>query len=179
MKRILKNKNGFTLVELLAVIVILALIMAIAIVSMSGVIDSARLNTTKNNALYCIDAVRSNLILNNRLDEGTYYFASSLLEKGGTEFAFGGQYQYVNASDAPSGAAAIGSKIWRVTGNVTCDNSAPGAFVTVTADANGDYTYSICLPTNSEDDYYVSGTENEISNADTKESIVKIDDTTE
>lgn len=38
----LKNKKGFTLVELLAVIVILAIILAIAIPGISGIINNAR-----------------------------------------------------------------------------------------------------------------------------------------
>ena len=40
MKKI--NKKGFTLVELLAVIVVLAIVMGLAVVAISGVLDNAR-----------------------------------------------------------------------------------------------------------------------------------------
>ena len=39
---VLKNKKGFTLVELLAVIVVLAIVMSIAVVAITNVIDSSR-----------------------------------------------------------------------------------------------------------------------------------------
>jgi type IV pilus assembly protein PilA len=41
-RKMLKNKKGFTLVELLAVIVILAIILAIAVPGISGIISSAQ-----------------------------------------------------------------------------------------------------------------------------------------
>jgi len=41
----IKNKNGFTLVELLAVIVVLAIVMGIAAVAMTNILDNMRKNT--------------------------------------------------------------------------------------------------------------------------------------
>lgn len=51
------NKKGFTLVELLAVIVILAIIALIATPIILNVIDDARVNSAKNSAYGYIDAV--------------------------------------------------------------------------------------------------------------------------
>jgi type IV pilus assembly protein PilA len=48
MKR--NNKKGFTLVELLAVIVILAIILAIAVPSISGMINSAKRSSFEDDA---------------------------------------------------------------------------------------------------------------------------------
>lgn len=51
------NKKGFTLVELLAVIVILAIIALIATPIILNVIDDAKTNSAKNSAYGYIDAV--------------------------------------------------------------------------------------------------------------------------
>lgn len=51
------NKKGFTLVELLAVIVILAIIALIATPIILNVIDDARKNSARNSAYGYIDAV--------------------------------------------------------------------------------------------------------------------------
>ncbi|MDD2469441.1 MAG: prepilin-type N-terminal cleavage/methylation domain-containing protein [Bacilli bacterium] len=45
-----KNKKGFTLVELLAVIVILAIILAIAIPGITGMVDKAKLSALESDA---------------------------------------------------------------------------------------------------------------------------------
>ena len=55
MKKI--NRKAFTLIELLAVIVILALIMSIAVFSMSGVLDSSKTNAKNRNIEGILDAV--------------------------------------------------------------------------------------------------------------------------
>ena len=81
----MKNKKGFTLVELLAVIVILALIMGIAVVSIGGVLNNARQSTFKETALSIINGVRQQATIANELDPGYYYFTVNLLEKGGTD----------------------------------------------------------------------------------------------
>ena len=53
----MKKKNGFTLVELLAVIVILAIIALIATPIVLGIIEESRVNTQKVSAQYMIDTV--------------------------------------------------------------------------------------------------------------------------
>lgn len=56
MKR-LSNAEGVTLIELLVVVVILAIIAAVAIPSVMGSINSAKLNTDKQNAQIIADAI--------------------------------------------------------------------------------------------------------------------------
>jgi len=52
----MKNKKGFTLVELLAVIVILAIILVIAVPKILTVIDDTRKESMKSSALMIIDS---------------------------------------------------------------------------------------------------------------------------
>jgi len=53
----LKNKKGFTLVELLAVIVILAIILAIAIPGISGIINSAKKGSFESDAKMIVTGI--------------------------------------------------------------------------------------------------------------------------
>jgi type IV pilus assembly protein PilA len=55
--RMLNNKKGFTLVELLAVIVILAIILAIAIPSISGVMENAKESAFSDNVKLIIKGI--------------------------------------------------------------------------------------------------------------------------
>ena len=57
-KSILGNEKGLTLMELLAVIVILGIITAIAIPSIGGLIDKTKKETHRSNAQMIIDAAR-------------------------------------------------------------------------------------------------------------------------
>ena len=143
-----KNKKGFTLVELLAVIVILALIMSIAIVSMTGIMENARYSTFNDTARSIISGVRSQLLAANELRAGTYYFTNNVLDNTGS-LPFGGKIKFVSS---PSGDE-IGTGIYRATGTVTC--SATGnSYVKVTQDSNGKYSFSICIGV---DDNTISG----------------------
>ena len=96
----LKNKKGFTLVELLAVIVILALIMAIAIYSISGILQGSRESTFKDTAAGIIRGVRLQLTANNNLEAGTYYFTRDMLESGATNPPFGGTYNFAAVTES-------------------------------------------------------------------------------
>jgi type IV pilus assembly protein PilA len=58
MKKLLKNERGLTLVELLAVIVILGIIAAIAVPSIGGVIKNSKEDAIVAEALQIIDAAR-------------------------------------------------------------------------------------------------------------------------
>ena len=112
------NKKGFTLVELLAVIVILALIMAIAVVSMSGIMNGARRNTMKETGLQIINGVRQQLTLSNQLittdpkftraTGNVYYVSGAMLEKGGGSAPMGGTYQ-LGTSSSTSGVTPVGT----------------------------------------------------------------------
>lgn len=54
----MKNKKGFTLVELLAVIVVLAIVMSLAVVAITGVLDNARKATFVADAKSFLDGAR-------------------------------------------------------------------------------------------------------------------------
>ena len=62
------KKRGFTLVELLAVIVILAIIAIIATPIILGVIETSKKGATENSALGYLDAVEKQIAIN-LLDE--------------------------------------------------------------------------------------------------------------
>ena len=152
------NKKGFTLVELLAVIVILALIMAIAVVSMSGIMTSARNSTFKETAVQIINGVQQQLTLANELlpadthfsGNGVQYFvAKQMIEKGGDKAPLGGSYQFYEGGSA-AGYKAIGTAgVYRYTGTETIKCSKDGKiFVRVIYDATTkNFKYSICVPT--------------------------------
>ncbi|MCA1063575.1 type II secretion system protein [Rossellomorea sp. AcN35-11] len=58
MKKMLKNERGLTLVELLAVIVILGIIAAIAVPSIGGIISKSKEDAKVAEALQIIDAAK-------------------------------------------------------------------------------------------------------------------------
>ena len=83
-----QNKKGFTLVELLAVIVILAIIALIATPIILGVIDNAREGAAKDTAYGYIDAVEKQIAIDMLSAEaaGTQYTKTSF----GTEVSVKG-----------------------------------------------------------------------------------------
>ncbi len=58
MKERLKNQKGLTLIELLAVIVILGIIAAIAIPSIGNIIDNSKNDAHKADAIQMINAAK-------------------------------------------------------------------------------------------------------------------------
>lgn len=56
MKKRIKNEKGLTLIELLAVIVILAIVSAIAIPAIGNIIDNSKYNAVKADAINVINA---------------------------------------------------------------------------------------------------------------------------
>ena len=60
----MKSKSGFTLVELLAVIVILAIIAVIATPIILGVIETAKKGAAEQSAYGYIDAVEKQIAIN-------------------------------------------------------------------------------------------------------------------
>ena len=55
----MKNNKGFTLVELLAMLVVLGILMAVTIPNMSGILGNTRLNKTKNDATQIIEIAKT------------------------------------------------------------------------------------------------------------------------
>ncbi|WP_327987086.1 type II secretion system protein [Geobacillus thermodenitrificans] len=58
LKRIIKNEHGLTLIELLAVVVILGIISAIAVPSIGGLIDNSKKDAHVANAQQMINAAK-------------------------------------------------------------------------------------------------------------------------
>ena len=168
MRNLLNNKKGFTLVELLAVIVILALIMSIAIISMTGIMQGARYSTMKETGLQIINGVRQQLTLSNKLpseagDTKYYYFTESLLDKGGKESPLGGEFKY---SDGGSGTKIGYAGVYEASGTLTCGNTESNqqSYVKVEGQGNGKSPiFSICLVTKNTGEYYINeATESEL-----------------
>lgn len=129
------NKKGFTLVELLAVIVILALIMGIAVVSMSGVLSSSREKAFQETAAGVIHGLRQRLLIDNASGSaGTYKISADILESGGKQSPYGKDYKWSDCS---------GKQYCSVDPAPTCDKNAT-AFVTVTGSGSS-AVYTICL----------------------------------
>ena len=156
----MKNKKGFTLVELLAVIVILALIMSIAVISIGGVLQSTRQSTFKETAASIVDGVQKQLLVANELKAGDYVFKDTIIEKGGDKSPLGGDIKYAEtAADGIVADNQIGtSPVYRANGTMTCSDTGP-SFVHVTYDENTyKYTYSICLAAG-QHEYYIYNAE--------------------
>ncbi len=158
----MRNKKAFTLVELLAVIVVLALIMGIAVVSIGNVIQSSRDKVYRTTALSIINGVRKNLYLGNAVKEGTYYFDEVLFDRGGTESPYGAELSIGNPS-TDGGRSVFGvSGIYYKEGAVPCRVTGK-SFVKITENATNNYSYSICLVAGA-NEKFVSATEEELNN---------------
>lgn len=77
MKRYLNNAKGITLVELLAVIVILGIVMAIAIPAAGGIISNSKKRATIANAQAMIQAAELWAIANDSETGGGYDFSDA------------------------------------------------------------------------------------------------------
>ena len=150
----MNNKKGFTLVELLAVIVILALIMSVAVVSMGNIMRNAQNSTFKETAEQLIAGVQQQLMLNGRLEPGQYFFTKAILDKGGETSPRGGTIQYVAAPSSgktklqTSGSAVavteIVNGIYKNSGsNVACAKTTYSNVI-ITQNGTG-FNYQICL----------------------------------
>ena len=154
----MKNRKGFTLVELLAVIVILALIMGIAVVAMSGVIDSSEKNSARRTAANVIDGVRTRLMLEGELKTGIYFFSNAILEKGGVTSPFGGNYKYKTTT---TGLQIGSTGIYRDISNTYQCKATTTSFVRVVVTSGQPTQYTICL-TSGEGNRFIYGSESEI-----------------
>ena len=160
----MKNKKGFTLVELLAVIVILALIMGIAVVSIGGILNSTRKSTMKETAVSIINGVRQQATIANQLYAGDYIFDRTILESGGGSAPLGGQYEFANLStDCGTTDQKIGSNVCRKASAYASCTSSSTSFVRV--EGSGPFTYKICLTAGSSYSYIELGSEDALLNS--------------
>ena len=74
----MKNKRGFTLVELLAVIVILGVLLMIAVPAVQNVIKKTKNNATQKQAELFIDAAKKMAIIDEPTNDKVIYKLSDL-----------------------------------------------------------------------------------------------------
>ena len=125
----LKNRKGFTLVELLAVIVVLAIVMGLAVVAITGVLDNARKATFAADAKSFLEGAHSLVNaddINNMIGTSSsakyapdcktnstpVYITIALikLQQGGTKSPYGNTYVIGEATE-PSTSAPTTSHI--------------------------------------------------------------------
>ncbi|MBM7691930.1 type IV pilus assembly protein PilA [Peribacillus deserti] len=87
MKAFLKNQKGLTLVELLAVIVILGIIAAIAVPSIGKIIDKSKEDAQLANARQIVDATRLALSTNDAIITDGIVTIQELITQGYLEDA--------------------------------------------------------------------------------------------
>jgi type IV pilus assembly protein PilA len=80
LKKRIKNQRGMTLVELLAVIVILGIISAIAVPSIGGLIDNTKKDAHVANAQQMVNAARLAITSDVNLQKDTIYLPLAYLE---------------------------------------------------------------------------------------------------
>ena len=74
----MRNKRGFTLVELLAVIVILGILLMIAVPTISNVINSTKEKAVKSQAMLFLDSAKKATLLNEENSEYIVYTLTDL-----------------------------------------------------------------------------------------------------
>lgn len=110
------NKNGFTLVELLAVIVILATIVMIAAPNVTGYLENSRKKSYVLNAKAVVEAVSNDILMNGSKTAYNIEDINKLLDSNH------------RLKTSPYG-----------------QDYSEGSYVKVEKDATGNYVYSICL----------------------------------
>ncbi len=102
-----KKTNGFTIVELLIVIVVIAILAAITIVAYTGIQDRAKASTAQSASSQAAKKVASYAVDNSDLypvDKDTFMSSTGLIEATGSGAGIteGSTYQYAVSSDRKS-----------------------------------------------------------------------------
>ena len=77
-----KNQKGMTLVELLAVVVILGIVAAIAVPSINGIIENSKKDAHKSNALLIINSVKLGITTGQLPDSNSDITLNQLVQNG-------------------------------------------------------------------------------------------------
>lgn len=124
----MKNKKGFTLVELLAVIIILGIVMGIAAVSYNSYVISSRKKYYEAAAVSMKGAAESMIVFcNTHLDTsfctkdskniGSFMYKADTVTITLDELEFNGFMEHVANKSSNDGSSCIGSVVVTTTGN--------------------------------------------------------------
>ncbi|WP_163150271.1 prepilin-type N-terminal cleavage/methylation domain-containing protein [Anoxybacillus sp. MB8] len=123
-KKFFRNEKGLTLIELLAVIVILGIIAAIAIPSIGGLIENSRKDAHIANAQQMVNAARLAYTADSTVTEYTLKYLEEKKYLESVKKPGGGQY------DKTASKVVLDDGVWKVTlvsdNKKHIDNEDPG-----------------------------------------------------
>ncbi len=105
LRKRLKNERGLTLIELLAVIVILGIIAAIAIPSIGGIIEKSKVDAIKSDAIQVINGAKLYIAANGTGDGETTKITDTVLKNYVDKPKLDAGYYVTMTLDADGGAA--------------------------------------------------------------------------